>query len=115
MNPDNYERARQLLTDTNRASISLMQRKIGLSVWEAFRMMERVESEGLVSPANGKGAEGLLAVHKHDAFRWENAMRHDQHSAPLGEPRPNISKRKNHYKRYYTATLFALFSKPPKN
>ncbi len=68
-------------------------------------MMERVESEGLVSPANGKGAEGLLAVHKHDAFRWENAMRHDQHSAPLGEPRPNISKRKNHYKRYYTASL----------
>lgn len=60
MDQTDYDRAKQLLAETHSASISFMQRKLGLSYEDAFSIMSRFEREGLVSPPDGIGRRVCL-------------------------------------------------------
>ncbi|MEA2624155.1 MAG: segregation ATPase FtsK/SpoIIIE, family [Candidatus Binatota bacterium] len=48
-----YERALELVTDSGQASISWLQRKLRVGYNRAARMIERMEREGIVTPADG--------------------------------------------------------------
>ena len=48
-----YDQAVQLVTESQQASISWLQRRLRVGYNRAARMIERMEREGLVSPADG--------------------------------------------------------------
>ncbi|RMG58748.1 MAG: DNA translocase FtsK [Deltaproteobacteria bacterium] len=54
---EKYEEAVRLVTETGRASISYIQRKLGIGFNRAARIMERMEEEGIVTPP-GPGGKG---------------------------------------------------------
>lgn len=56
-----YDEAVKIVTDSNRASISLVQRRLRIGYNRAARMMEEMEAAGIVSTADGTGAREVLA------------------------------------------------------
>jgi S-DNA-T family DNA segregation ATPase FtsK/SpoIIIE len=48
-----YDEAVQIVIDTNQASISMIQRRLRIGYNRAARMVEQMEREGLVLPADG--------------------------------------------------------------
>ena len=50
---DMYDQAVQLVAESQQASISWLQRRLRVGYNRAARMIERMEKEGLVSPADG--------------------------------------------------------------
>ena len=50
---DLYDEAVRIVLDTNQASISMIQRRLRIGYNRAARMVERMEREGLVMPADG--------------------------------------------------------------
>ncbi|MGQ9456694.1 MAG: DNA translocase FtsK [Anaerolineae bacterium] len=48
-----YERALEVLRETKRASISLLQRRLRIGYTRAARLIERMEQEGIVGPPEG--------------------------------------------------------------
>ncbi|OGQ22647.1 MAG: hypothetical protein A3I05_03720 [Deltaproteobacteria bacterium RIFCSPLOWO2_02_FULL_44_10] len=48
-----YDRAVQIVTDTRQASISMIQRRMRIGYNRAARMIERMQSEGIVGPPDG--------------------------------------------------------------
>ena len=57
---DLYKDAIQVVTDAGKASASLLQRRLRVGYARAARMIETMEDEGLISPANGKGVRKIL-------------------------------------------------------
>jgi len=59
-----YDHAVALVADTRQASISMIQRRLRVGYNRAARMVERMEREGIVGPADGvKGREVLIDPH----------------------------------------------------
>jgi S-DNA-T family DNA segregation ATPase FtsK/SpoIIIE len=56
-----YDRAVQLVTEHRQASISWLQRRLRVGYNRAARMIERMEREGVVSPAAGSRGREVLA------------------------------------------------------
>lgn len=56
-----YEQAVRLVLETRQASISMIQRRLRIGYNRAARMIERMEREGLVSPADGAKGREVLA------------------------------------------------------
>lgn len=56
-----YDAAVQIVTETRRASISLVQRRLRIGYNRAARMMEEMEAAGVVSTADQSGAREVLA------------------------------------------------------
>jgi DNA segregation ATPase FtsK/SpoIIIE, S-DNA-T family len=48
-----YDEAVRIVTETNQASISMIQRRLRIGYNRAARMVEQMEHEGLVMPADG--------------------------------------------------------------
>lgn len=57
---DMLERATKLVVETQRASTSYLQRKLGIGYPRASRLMDQLEEEGVVSPPNRQGAREVL-------------------------------------------------------
>ncbi len=57
-----YDRAVELVTQTRKASISMVQRKLRVGYNRAARMIEMMEREGVVSPSDGRGGREVLAA-----------------------------------------------------
>ncbi|MFU8819533.1 MAG: DNA translocase FtsK 4TM domain-containing protein [Desulfurivibrio sp.] len=58
---EHYDRAVALVTETGQASISMVQRRLRVGYNRAARMIETMEKEGIVGPADGaKGREVLV-------------------------------------------------------
>ena len=55
-----YDAAVRIVTESRRASISLIQRRLRIGYNRAARMMEDMEAAGLVSTADGNGAREVL-------------------------------------------------------
>ena len=53
LNLEKYEEAIQLVARTGQASISMIQRKLRVGYNRAARMIELMEKEGIVGPADG--------------------------------------------------------------
>jgi S-DNA-T family DNA segregation ATPase FtsK/SpoIIIE len=50
---DKYEEARQIIIESGKASISWLQRKMGLGYGRAAKIIDMLEKRGVVGPANG--------------------------------------------------------------
>ncbi len=62
MDDELYDQAVAIVTETRQASISMVQRRLRIGYNRAARMIERMESEGIVSASNGaKGREVLVS------------------------------------------------------
>jgi S-DNA-T family DNA segregation ATPase FtsK/SpoIIIE len=48
-----YDRAVSIVTETKQASISMIQRRLRVGYNRAARMIEQMEREGVVGPADG--------------------------------------------------------------
>jgi DNA segregation ATPase FtsK/SpoIIIE, S-DNA-T family len=57
-----YDRAVQIVTETRKASISALQRRLRVGYNRAARMIEMMETEGLVGPASGPKGEREVLV-----------------------------------------------------
>ncbi len=57
---DMLERATKLVVETQRASTSYLQRKLGIGYPRASRLMDQLEEKGIVSPPNRQGAREVL-------------------------------------------------------
>ena len=56
-----YDQAVQIVTETRRASISGVQRRLKIGYNRAARMIEAMEAAGLVGPLQSNGAREVLA------------------------------------------------------
>lgn len=56
-----YQRAMQLVIEDRKASVSFLQRKLSISYNSAARLVERMESEGVVGAPNHVGRREVLA------------------------------------------------------
>jgi len=56
-----YDMAVQLVTQSRKASISMVQRKLRVGYNRAARMIEMMERESIVSPSDGRGGREVLA------------------------------------------------------
>lgn len=61
LDDDIYENAQQIIITNNRASISLLQRKLIIGYNRAARLMERMEEDGIVSKPDHNGGRIVLA------------------------------------------------------
>ena len=55
-----YEKAKELVMDLEKASASLIQLKLKIDYDTAFNIITRLESEGIVGPANGSNPRDVL-------------------------------------------------------
>jgi S-DNA-T family DNA segregation ATPase FtsK/SpoIIIE len=55
-----YDRAVALVAETRQASISMIQRRLRVGYNRAARMVERMEREGIVGPADGPNRREVL-------------------------------------------------------
>jgi DNA segregation ATPase FtsK/SpoIIIE-like protein len=60
MNQSDYARAKQLVADTGKPSPSSVQRTLGLQWEDASQIMQRMETEGLVSAPDANGHRTFL-------------------------------------------------------
>ena len=56
-----YDKAVAIVTETRRASISGVQRRLKIGYNRAARMIEQMEDSGVVSPAQSNGSREVLA------------------------------------------------------
>ena len=60
MDEEVYDKAVALVTETKQASISMIQRRLRIGYNRAARMIERMEAEGVVGPADGSKPREVL-------------------------------------------------------
>ena len=58
---EKYDQAVELVTDLGQASISLVQRYMKIGYNRAARIIERMETEGIVGPSDGVKPRKVLA------------------------------------------------------
>lgn len=67
-----YERALEVLRETKRASVSLLQRRLRIGYTRASRLIERMEQEGIVGPPEGgTQTRKVLFLPERDTPPWE--------------------------------------------
>lgn len=59
-------KARDIVTKTGKASVSLLQRNLGIGYTRAARLIDQLEKEGLIGPATGTSKPRELIVHDKD-------------------------------------------------
>lgn len=57
---DLYKRAVEVIINTNRASVSHFQRKLGIGYNHAAKICDRLEAEGVIAPQSGAGPRTIL-------------------------------------------------------
>ncbi|MEJ2687568.1 MAG: DNA translocase FtsK, partial [Gammaproteobacteria bacterium] len=57
-----YDQAVQIVTETRRASISGVQRRLKIGYNRAARMIEQMENAGIVGPLQSNGSREVLAA-----------------------------------------------------
>jgi S-DNA-T family DNA segregation ATPase FtsK/SpoIIIE len=57
-----YDEAVRIVTESRRASISLVQRRLRIGYNRAARMMEEMEAAGVVTSMDGSGSREVMAA-----------------------------------------------------
>lgn len=66
-----YEAAREMVISTNKASTSLLQRKLGIGYSRAAKLIDLLEERGVVGPANGSKAREVIGSRADQAILAE--------------------------------------------
>jgi len=67
-----YQRALRLATDRDEVSISLLKERLGISYVHAYPLMDRMERDGVLSPAKGPGPRKVLRRPNSGKFATDN-------------------------------------------
>lgn len=59
---EEYEKAKQVVISTNRASISHLQRQMRIGYNHAAKIIDLLEARGVIGPARGAGPREVLAA-----------------------------------------------------
>lgn len=63
------EQSKKVILDTGVAAVSMLERRMGFTYWQASRVMDRLEKEGFVAPFDGKNPRKII-------FRKKDAGMH---------------------------------------
>jgi S-DNA-T family DNA segregation ATPase FtsK/SpoIIIE len=63
---ERYDEAVSFVCESGQASISMVQRRLRIGYNRAARIIERMEKEGIVGPADGAKPREVLARHSYD-------------------------------------------------
>ena len=55
-----YERAKEVVTETGKASTSFIQRKLGVGYSRATKLMDTLEEQGVIGPENGSSPREVI-------------------------------------------------------
>jgi S-DNA-T family DNA segregation ATPase FtsK/SpoIIIE len=83
-----YRQAVAYVLGTGRASITLLQRKLGVSYVQAGRLIDRMEAEGLVGPASGSAGREVLKT----VAQWQGEK--ETAAGAIGPPAGKESSRR---------------------
>jgi len=73
---DMYEEAVKMVLDTKQASVSMLQRRLGLGYTRSARLVDTMEAEGIVGPYNGsKPREILIDNLEAVKAKWNQSVR----------------------------------------
>lgn len=83
---DMYKDAVRVVVETRKASTSLLQRKLRIGYGRAARLIEEMEEEGIIGPANGSKPREVLRASVSDAMgespmQFDSAVRADEEAA----------------------------------
>lgn len=67
-----YEQAKKLVLDTGQASVSMVQRRLGLGYTRAARLIDMMEEEGVVGPYRGAKPREILVERPNDPKKTES-------------------------------------------
>ncbi|MFK7820417.1 MAG: DNA translocase FtsK, partial [Planctomycetaceae bacterium] len=59
---DLYNKAAQLVVDKGKASISMVQRELGVGYGRATRLIDQLEAKGVIGPADESGSREVLVT-----------------------------------------------------
>lgn len=80
---DLLDEAREIVLSYQNSSTAHLERQLGISYYQASRLMQEIESEGIVSPVRSDGSRNMLIQKDYSVF--ENCLfLDDQRSAPRG-------------------------------
>jgi S-DNA-T family DNA segregation ATPase FtsK/SpoIIIE len=72
---DMYEEAVKMVLDTKQASVSMLQRRLGLGYTRSARLVDTMEAEGIVGPYNGsKPREILIDTMEAVKAKWNHPI-----------------------------------------
>jgi S-DNA-T family DNA segregation ATPase FtsK/SpoIIIE len=72
-----FEEARELVINMDKASTSLVQRKLKVGYARAARLMDMLEERGVVGPAEGAKPRRVIANEETDSFPADESMGHN--------------------------------------
>lgn len=78
-----YREAVQFVIESRRASISAVQRKLKIGYNRAARMIENMESDGVVTPINSNGGREVIGITEESVSPYELAFIHVTNSGEI--------------------------------
>ncbi len=78
---DMWEDAVRVVVDNRKASTSLLQRKLRIGYGRASRIMDMMEDQGIISPADGSKPRDVLVTSMADVFGTPSAVADDEEAA----------------------------------
>ncbi len=78
---DLWEDAVRVIVDNNKASTSLLQRKLRIGYGRASRLIDRMEEQGIVSQADGSKPRNVLVNSMSDVFGGSSPVEQDEEAA----------------------------------
>ncbi len=78
---DMWEDAVRVVVDNRKASTSLLQRKLRIGYGRASRIMDMMEDQGIISPADGSKPRDVLITSMADVFGTPSAVADDEEAA----------------------------------
>lgn len=98
INQDNcdplFEAAVKLIQDTGKASTTFLQRKLVIGYARAAKILDEIESEGLIGPSNGANPRDIFMQHRSNV--WETVANKIPKTVEK-EPEPQIKWNKTKY------------------
>jgi S-DNA-T family DNA segregation ATPase FtsK/SpoIIIE len=87
------EEAIKLVTESGRASTSFLQRRLGIGYPRASRLMDQLEAEGVIGPAEGSKPREVLWREKRDEADYDE-FEADVAGVEVKNPPVNADKRR---------------------
>ena len=88
---DMWKDAIKVVVDSRKASTSLLQRRLRVGYARAARLVEAMEEQGIIGPADGSRPRDVLVNSVDEVFGSTNAVEAAPESIPMSDPAEKIS------------------------